>query len=101
MNLIKLKSLILISIVFASHYKQIEVMITTFPISFNLKDGTQVKVYREENDRYEFYLTRLNSEKHNFMLVSGKIEESYETRFDELQQEAVSLFEKMRSAGSN
>ena len=76
-------------------------MISTFPVTFNLKDGTQVKVYKEENECYEFFLTRLNSEKHNFMLVGGKIEESYETRFDELQQEAVSLFEKMRSGEWN
>lgn len=74
-------------------------MISTFPVSFNLKDGTQVKVYKEDIDSYEFYLSRLNSERHNFRLVGGKIEESYETRFDELQQEAVSIFEKMHSEG--
>ena len=68
-------------------------MTINFPISFTLKDGTHVKVYKESQDRFEFYLTRLNSEKHNFMLVNGKIEESYETRFDELQQEAITIFQ--------
>ena len=65
-------------------------MITDFPVSFNLKDGTVVK-----ENCYEFFLTRLNSEKHNFFLTNGNIEESYETRFDELQQEAISIFEKI------
>lgn len=72
-------------------------MTTTFPISFKLKDGTQVKVYKQNPDCFEFYLSRLNSEKHNFMLVNGKIEESYETRFDELQQEAISLFQNIHT----
>lgn len=70
-------------------------MITDFPVSFNLKDGTVVKVYKIEENCYEFFLTRLNSEKHNFFLTNGNIEESYETRFDELQQEAISIFEKI------
>ena len=59
-----------------------------FPLEFTLKDGTTVKVYKEDEDCFEFYLTRLNSEKHNFLLTNGQIEESYETRFDELQKEA-------------
>ncbi len=66
----------------------------TFPLSFQLQDGTHVKVYQEEG-YYEFFLTRLNSEKHNFQLVDGKIEESYETRFDEWQEEAVAIFNNM------
>ena len=72
-------------------------MIEHFPLEFTLKDGTHVKVYKEDEDCYEFYLTRLNSEKHNFFLTNGQIEESYETRFDELQKEAVSIFESMKS----
>jgi hypothetical protein len=67
-------------------------MTEDFPLTFNLSDGTRVKVYREDDTSFEFYMTRLNSEKHNFKLVNGKIEESYETRFDDLQNEAVSLF---------
>jgi hypothetical protein len=76
-------------------------MISAFPISYQLKDGTLVKVYKEKDDCYEFYLSRLNSEKHNFMLVNGRIEESYETRFDELQQEAISVFEEMLSSSQS
>ena len=71
-----------------------------FPLEFSLKDGTNVKVYKEDEDCFEFYLTRLNSEKHNFLLTNGQIEESYETRFDELQKEAVSIFESMKSGRS-
>ena len=68
-----------------------------FPLEFTLKDGTNVKVYRTDANCFEFYLTRLNSEKHNFLLTDGQIEESYETRFDELQKEAVSVFESMNN----
>lgn len=63
-----------------------------FPLLFNLKDGTHVQVYKNDDNVFEFLLTRLNSEKHNFFLVDGTIEESYETRFDEWQKEAVTLF---------
>jgi len=71
-------------------------MIQNFPVEFDLKDGTHVAVYKEEEDCYEFFLERLNSEKHNFLLVHGKIEESYETRFDRWQNEAVEIFDGMR-----
>lgn len=70
-------------------------MNSTFPISFHLKDGTHVMVYESEEGGYEFYLTRLNSEKHNFIWKDQKIEESYETRFDHWQLEAVRIFEDM------
>jgi hypothetical protein len=72
-------------------------MIDTFPVLFNLHDGTHVMVNQLEDQVYEFHLTRLNSEKHNFnwMADSNQIEESYETRFDHLQNEAVEVFEKM------
>ena len=69
-------------------------MTTVFPLVYHLHDGTQVKVYKNDDNCYEFYLARLNSEKHNFQLINGKIEESYETRFDELQHEAVKIFEE-------
>ena len=75
-------------------------MIKYFPLEFTLSDGTYVKVFREDEDCFEFYLTRLNSEKHNFFLTGGQIEESYETRFDELQKEAVSIFESMKKGNS-
>ena len=71
-------------------------MIEHFPLEFTLKDGTYVKVYKEDENCFEFYLTRRNSEKHNFLLTDGQIEESYETRFDELQKEAVSIFNSMK-----
>ena len=69
-------------------------MPTEFPIRFNLSDGTHVVVNLVEGD-YEFHLTRLNSEKHNFTWKDGRIEEAYETRFDHLQLEAVAILEKM------
>jgi hypothetical protein len=72
-------------------------MIKNFPLQFNLTDGTHVKVYKADEDCFEFYLERLNSEKHNFFWTNGQIEESYETRFDELQKEAVAVFERMNS----
>lgn len=75
-------------------------MTTAFPLRFNLNDGTHVTVYRQADDCFEFYLTRLNSERHNFILKNGQIEESYETRFDELQKEAVSLFGNMQKTNA-
>lgn len=63
-----------------------------FPLRYNLKDGTHVEVFQEEENCYSFILRRLNSEEHNFFLVNGKIEESYETRFDKWQNEAVEIF---------
>jgi hypothetical protein len=75
-------------------------MIEYFPVEFMLKDGTHVKVYKEDEDCFEFFLTRLNSEKHNFYLANGEIRESYETRFDELQKEAVSIFNSMNNRES-
>lgn len=72
-------------------------MIETFPVLFNLHDGTHVVVNQLDDQVYEFHLTRLNSEKHNFTWIAGKneIDESYETRFDLLQKEAVDKFGKM------
>ena len=67
-------------------------MIATFPIQFHLSDGTQVRVYKEDEHCYEFFLARLNSERHNFFLKNGVIEESYETRFDAWQDEAIQKF---------
>ena len=69
----------------------------SFPINFSLEDGTRVAVYKVNDNCYEFHLTRLNSEKHNFFLTDGKIEESYETRFDKWQNEAVARFQEMLS----
>ena len=42
-------------------------MVTDFPISFHLEDGTAVVVNYLDGDSYAFHLTRLNSEKHNFI----------------------------------
>lgn len=60
----------------------------SIPFEFKLHDGTHVIVYRK-GEAYEFFLTRLNSEKHNFLWIHDRIEEAYETRFDELQKEAI------------
>lgn len=75
-------------------------MIQGFPVQFQLKDGTEVFVTNQSQDVYEFHLTRLNSEKHNFLWYesTGEIEESYETRFDRWQHEAVDLFKQLKSA---
>ena len=72
-------------------------MAPDFPLSFLLKDRTTVKVFALEDDCYSFHLTRLNSEKHNFIWKQkeDRIEESYETRFDHWQQEAVALFKNI------
>ncbi|HYK57093.1 MAG TPA: hypothetical protein VEV15_11540 [Flavisolibacter sp.] len=72
-------------------------MIDRFPVSFVLKDGTNVVVKQPEEGCYAFHLTRLNSEKHNFIWkeAEDEIEESYETRFDTWQNEAVALFKNM------
>ena len=53
-------------------------------------------VYESDEGGYEFFLTRLNSEKHNFIWKDDKIEESYETRFDQWQLEAIRIFEGMQ-----
>ena len=68
-----------------------------FPVSFSLKDKTMVIINRLNNDTYEFHLTRLNSEKHNFTWDASNdvIEESYETRFDSWQKEAVARFREI------
>ena len=72
-------------------------MIQDFPVSFFLKDGTSVIVKQFEPGCYGFHLTRLNSEKHNFIWKEKEnvIEESYETRFDTWQNEAVDIFRNM------
>ena len=72
-------------------------MLHSEPIRFKLKDGTQVEVYGPEEGVYEFYMTRLNSEKHNFLWKDNHIEESYETRFDRWQNEAISLFRELQA----
>lgn len=68
------------------------------PISLRLKDGTHVLVNQLNENEFEFHLTRLNSEKHNFIWKknTNEIEESYETRFDHWQEEAIDLFKSMQ-----
>lgn len=72
-------------------------MLDSFPVNFNLKDGTHVLVNKITEGTFEFHLTRLNSEKYNFNWVekTGEIEESYETRFNKWQDEAVGIFRGM------
>jgi hypothetical protein len=72
-------------------------MIEQFPVTFGLADGTHVLVNESVGDAYEFHLTRLNSEKHNFTWhpADDSIEESYETRFDRWQREAIESFKKL------
>lgn len=70
-----------------------------FPFQFHLKDGTEVVVLKRGEGVYDFHLTRLNSEKHNFTWyeATGFIEESYETRFDRWQTEAIDLFKQKQT----
>ena len=70
-----------------------------YPVTFQLKDGTHVLVSQVDDEHFDFHLTRLNSEKHNFTWkqTTGEIEESYETRFDQWQHEAISTFKQMRN----
>ncbi|MBA2746123.1 MAG: hypothetical protein H0U44_07860 [Flavisolibacter sp.] len=72
-------------------------MTISFPVSFNLSDGTHVLVNRIDEETFEFHLTRLNSEKHNFYWKSNsnEIEESYETRFDHWQNESIERFRQL------
>jgi hypothetical protein len=81
--------------VYSSGLKSLVIM--TFPVSFVLKDGTTVIVKQLEAGYYAFHLTRLNSEKHNFLWKeeTNEIEESYETRFDRWQNEAIEIFRSM------
>jgi len=67
-----------------------------FPLKFDLQDGTHVTVHKESDESFAFFMTRLNSERHNFYLRDGRIEESYETRFDEWQKEAVAYFTSLQ-----
>ena len=69
-----------------------------FPVLFDLKDGTHVLVNQLEPEKYEFHLTRLNSEKYNFTWINnggdGTIEDNYELRFNSFEQEAFSIFKQ-------
>lgn len=73
-------------------------MIENYPVTFHLKDGTHVLVTKLDEESFDFHLTRLNSEKHNFIWkkTTGEIEESYETRFDQWQHEAIDIFNQMQ-----
>ncbi|HEX2533344.1 MAG TPA: hypothetical protein VHK69_06395 [Chitinophagaceae bacterium] len=70
-------------------------MTTAFPLNLTLSDGTHVVVKDAGDGSYDLHLTRLNSEKHNFIWRPGPgkglIEEAYESRFDRLQEEAIKL----------
>ncbi len=74
-------------------------MFQSEPIYFRLKDGTHVTVIPLEPGCYDFHLTRLNSERHNFIWKepTDEIIESYETRFDKWQLEAIDLFKEMKA----
>jgi hypothetical protein len=68
----------------------------SFPLLYDLKDGTHVLVNQLDPHVYEFHLTRLNSEKYNFTWIDtsgpGLIDDNYELRFSELEQEALAHF---------
>jgi hypothetical protein len=69
-----------------------------FPLLYDLQDGTHVLVNQLEPEKYEFHLTRLNSEKYNFTWTNsggeGMIEDNYELRFNSFEQEAFNVFKQ-------
>ena len=72
------------------------VAMNDFPLLYDLHDGTHVLVNQLEPEKYEFHLTRLNSEKYNFTWINtggeGLIEDNYELRFNSFEQEAFQIF---------
>ncbi len=73
-------------------------MTQTFPVEFDLKDGTHVLVNKIEESVFEFHLTRLNSEKLSFNWLSetDETEDSNERRFDKYEKEAIAAFKELR-----
>jgi hypothetical protein len=73
-------------------------MTQTFPVEFDLKDGTHVLVNKIEERIFEFHLTRLNSEKLSFNWLSetDETEDSNERRFDKYEKEAIAAFKELR-----
>ncbi len=73
-------------------------MTQTFPVEFDLKDGTLVLVNKIEERIFEFHLTRLNSEKLSFNWLSetDETEDSNERRFDKYEKEAIAAFKELR-----
>ncbi len=74
-------------------------MTQTFPVEFDLKDGTHVLVNKIEERIFEFHLTRLNSEKLSFNWLSeiDETEDSNERRFDKYEKEAIDIFKGMQN----
>jgi hypothetical protein len=66
----------------------------TYPLYYSLSDGTHVMVNQLEPSVFEFHLTRLNSEKHNFTWYSDQdaADSSYDMRFEEFEKEAIAVF---------
>jgi hypothetical protein len=74
-------------------------MAQTFPVEFDLKDGTHVLVNKIDDSVFEFHLTRLNSEKLSFNWLSetDETEDSNERRFDKYEKEAIDIFKGMQN----
>ncbi len=72
-------------------------MAQTFPVEFDLKDGTHVLVNKIVDSVFEFHLTRLNSEKLSFNWLSetDETEDSNERRFDKYEKEAIAAFKEL------
>ncbi len=73
-------------------------MTQTFPVEYDLKDGTHVLVNKIDEHIFEFHLTRLNSEKLSFNWLSetDETEDSNERRFDKYEKEAIAAFKELR-----
>jgi hypothetical protein len=73
-------------------------MAQTFPVEFDLKDGTHVLVNKIVDSVFEFHLTRLNSEKLSFNWLSetDETEDSNERRFDKYEKEAIAMFKEVQ-----
>lgn len=73
-------------------------MTQTFPVEFDLNDGTHVLVNKIDERIFEFHLTRLNSEKLSFNWLSetDETEDSNERRFDKYEKEAIAAFKELQ-----
>lgn len=72
------------------------------PVTFYLHDGTHVLVSENDKHVYEFHITRLNSEKHNFIWEETSDDiEGYENRYDIYEREAIDIFKKLKHEHPN
>jgi hypothetical protein len=75
-------------------------MMMHFPVIFHLSDGTRVLVEQLQERCYDFHLTRLNSEKHNFIWDETTQQiKGYDNRFVKQDTEAIDIFCELKKKG--